>query len=46
METQDFNPKFTTTKDATSSLRIPQREGYLQEPIFRFQPPQRKIAAH
>jgi hypothetical protein len=26
-------------------LRIPQREGYHQEPLFLFQPPQRKIGA-
>jgi hypothetical protein len=38
-ETQRFKPKFTPTKDATSPLRIPQREGYHQEPLFLFQPP-------
>jgi hypothetical protein len=35
-----FNPKFTPTKDAMTLLRIPQREGYHQEPLFLFQPPQ------
>jgi hypothetical protein len=28
-----FNPKFTSTKEATSLLRIPQREGYHEEPL-------------
>jgi hypothetical protein len=28
-----FNPKFTSTKEATSPLRIPQREGYHKEPL-------------
>jgi hypothetical protein len=46
METQEFDPKFTPTKEATSPLRIPQREGYHQEPIFLFQSPQKKIGAH
>jgi hypothetical protein len=45
-ETQRFNPKFIPTKDATSPLRIPQREGYHQESLFLFQPLQRKIGAH
>jgi hypothetical protein len=45
-ETQRFNPKFTPTKDVMSPLRIPQRVGYHQEPLFLFQPPQRKIGAH
>jgi hypothetical protein len=44
--TQRFNPKFTPTKDAMSPLRIPQREAYHKEPLFLFQPPQRKIDAH
>jgi hypothetical protein len=46
VETQEFNPKFTPTKEATSPLRIPQREVYHQEPLFLFQSPQRKIGAH
>jgi hypothetical protein len=41
-----INPKFTPTKEATSPLRIPQREGYRQEPLFLIQFPQRKICAH
>jgi hypothetical protein len=41
-----FNPKFTPAKDATSPLRVPQRKGYHQEPLFLFQPPKRKIGAH
>jgi hypothetical protein len=45
-ETQGFNPKFTPTKDATSLLRIPQRKGYHQDPLFLFQPSQKKIGAH
>jgi hypothetical protein len=45
-ETQEYNPKFTSTKETTSLLRIPQREGYHQEPLFLTQPPQRKIGAH
>jgi hypothetical protein len=45
-ETQRFNPKFTPTKDVMSPLRIPQREGYHQDPLFLFHPPQRKIGAH
>jgi hypothetical protein len=46
METQEFNPKFTPTKEATSPLRIPQSEGYHKEPLFLFQSPQTKIGAH
>jgi hypothetical protein len=30
---QRFNPKFTSTKEATSLLRFPQREGYHEEPL-------------
>jgi hypothetical protein len=41
-----INLKFTPTKEATSPLRIPQREGYHQEPLFFIQFPQRKIGAH
>jgi hypothetical protein len=41
-----INLKFTPTKKATSPLRIPQREGYHQEPLFLIQFPQRKIDAH
>jgi hypothetical protein len=41
-----INPKFTPTKEATSPLRIPQREGYHQEPLFLIQFPQRKIGVH
>jgi hypothetical protein len=41
-----FNLKFTPTKEATSPLRIPQREDYYQEPLFLTQSPQRKIGAH
>jgi hypothetical protein len=41
-----FNPKFTPIKEAMSPLRIPQREGYHQEPLFLTQSPQRKIGAH
>jgi hypothetical protein len=41
-----INLKFTPTKEATSPLRISQREGYHQEPIFLIQFPQRKIGAH
>jgi hypothetical protein len=41
-----INPKFTPTKEATSLLRIPRREGYHQEPLFLIQFPQRKIGAH
>jgi hypothetical protein len=29
-----INLKFTLTKEATFALRIPQREGYHQEPLF------------
>jgi hypothetical protein len=28
-----FNPKFTSTKEATSTLRIPQKEGYHEDPL-------------
>jgi hypothetical protein len=41
-----INPKFTPTKEDTSPLRIPQREGYHQEPLFLIQFSQRKISAH
>jgi hypothetical protein len=41
-----INPKFTPTKEATSLLTIPQREGYHQEPLFLIQSPQMKIGAH
>jgi hypothetical protein len=41
-----INPKFTPTKEATSSLRIPRREGYHQELLFLIQFPQRTIGAH
>jgi hypothetical protein len=41
-----INLKFTPRKEATSPLRIPQREGYHQEPPFLIQFPQRKSDAH
>jgi hypothetical protein len=41
-----INPKFTPTKEATSPLRIQQREGYHQDLLFLIQFPQRKIGAH
>jgi hypothetical protein len=41
-----INPKFTPTKEATSPLRIPQREVYHQETLFIIQFPQMKIGAH
>jgi hypothetical protein len=41
-----INSKLTPTKEATSPLRIPQREGYHQEPLFLIQFPQRKIGVH
>jgi hypothetical protein len=41
-----INPKFTPTKEAMSPLRIPQMEGYHQEPLSFIQFPQRKIGAH
>jgi hypothetical protein len=41
-----INSKFTPTKEATSPLRIPQREGFHQESLFLIQFPQRKIGAH
>jgi hypothetical protein len=40
-----INQKCTPTKEATSPLRIPRREGYHQEPLFLIQFPQRKIGA-
>jgi hypothetical protein len=30
---QKFYPKFTSTKEATSPLRFPQRKGYHEEPL-------------
>jgi hypothetical protein len=41
-----INLKFTPAKEATSPLRIPQREDYHQEPFFLIQFPQKKIGAH
>jgi hypothetical protein len=43
---KQINSKFTPTKEATSPLRILQREGNHQEPVVLIQFPQRKIGAH